>query len=105
MQKKWSHIDPQLFSPLDEKEVSLKVNLEETVFKLWDFSRGVTFVPLVHVTDRRGQEEGQHVLQPSMPLRQEGRGAFGFLPLIRPAEAADQRFSVTVCLSSVSSSR
>lgn len=26
MQKKWSHIDPQLFSPLDEKEVSLKVN-------------------------------------------------------------------------------
>lgn len=26
MQKKWSHIDPQLFSPLDVKEVSLKVN-------------------------------------------------------------------------------
>lgn len=26
MQKKWSHIDSQLFSPLDEKEVSLKVN-------------------------------------------------------------------------------
>uniref|UniRef100_A0A674NBN7 Guanylyl cyclase C n=1 Tax=Takifugu rubripes TaxID=31033 RepID=A0A674NBN7_TAKRU len=28
MQKKWSHIDPQLFCPLDEKEVSLKVNQE-----------------------------------------------------------------------------
>lgn len=28
MQKKWSHIDPQLFGPLDEKEVSLKVNQE-----------------------------------------------------------------------------
>lgn len=26
MQKKWSHMDGQLFSPLDEKEVSLKVN-------------------------------------------------------------------------------
>ncbi|XP_003976359.1 heat-stable enterotoxin receptor [Takifugu rubripes] len=25
MQKKWSHIDPQLFCPLDEKEVSLKI--------------------------------------------------------------------------------
>lgn len=26
IQKKWSHIDPQLIGPLDEKEVSLKVN-------------------------------------------------------------------------------
>lgn len=26
MQKKWSHIDSHLIGPLDEKEVSLKVN-------------------------------------------------------------------------------
>lgn len=26
MQKKWSHINPLLIGPLDEKEVSLKVN-------------------------------------------------------------------------------
>lgn len=27
MQKKWSHIDTHLIGPLDEKEVSLKVNI------------------------------------------------------------------------------
>lgn len=26
MQKRWSHIEPHLIDPLDEKEVSLKVN-------------------------------------------------------------------------------
>lgn len=26
MQKRWSHINPHLIGPLDEKEVSLKVN-------------------------------------------------------------------------------
>lgn len=26
LQKRWSHIDPHLIGPLDEKEVSLKVN-------------------------------------------------------------------------------
>lgn len=30
MQKKWSHIDPHLIGPLDEKEVSLKVTLTTT---------------------------------------------------------------------------
>lgn len=31
MQKKWSHIDPHLIDPLNEKEVSLKVNSLNTI--------------------------------------------------------------------------
>lgn len=42
MQKKWSHIDPQLFSSLDEKEVSLKVN--DALVKGNAFKRAFTAV-------------------------------------------------------------
>ncbi|XP_076021157.1 guanylyl cyclase C [Genypterus blacodes] len=40
MQKKWSHIDPQLIGPLDEKEVSLKIDEDKRKDSLYLIHRG-----------------------------------------------------------------